>query len=272
MKSPKSSPLNQLLSLTSGLMNMPHGWKRIIIAFAYGITCHIIFVLAVGVMIISMFFGMSKSLGNVPQPACFLTNALLLLQFPVTHSLLLSQRGKILLSWIAPKQHFKTLSTTTYAIVASLQLLFLFLLWTPSDIVWWRAEGAALYVLCCLYTFSWLLLIKSSIDAGAEVQSGALGWMSMAQNKTPTFPDMPTKGLFSVVRQPIYVSFSLTLWTVPVWTPDQFSLAVVLTFYCVFAPRLKERRFKKLYGDRFLRYQKAVPYAIPRLYRTKNNG
>ncbi len=271
MKSPKYNPLRRLLSLTSGLMNMPYGWKRIIIAFAYGITCHIIFALAVATMIISMFFGMSKSLGNIPLPACYLTNALLLLQFPLTHSLLLSQKGKIFLSWIAPRQHYKTLSTTTYAIVASLQLLLLFSLWTPSGIVWWRAEGPILSLFCCLYTLSWLLLIKSSIDAGAEVQSGALGWMSMAQNKKPTFPDMPTKGLFRVIRQPIYVSFVLTLWTVPVWTPDQFSLAVILTIYCLVAPRLKERRFKKLYGERFLRYQEIVPYAIPKLYRPKNN-
>ena len=93
----------------------------------------------------------------------------------------------------------------------------------------------------------------------------------MAQNKKPTFPDMPTKGLFRIIRQPIYVSFVLTLWTVPVWTPDQFSLAVILTIYCLVAPRLKEQRFKKLYGERFLRYQEIVPYAIPKLYRPKNN-
>ena len=271
MNSAKYNPMRRLLSLTVGLMNMPCGWKRITIAFAYGITCHIIFVLSVGTMIISMFFGMSKGLGNIPQPACYLSNAFLLLQFPLTHSLLLSKNGKIFLSWIAPKKHYKTLSTTTYAIVASLQLLLLFSLWTPSGIVWWRAEGATLYLFCCLYSVSWLLLIKSSIDAGAEVQSGALGWMSMAQNKTPTFPDMPTKGLFRFIRQPIYISFALTLWTVPVWTPDQFSLAVILTIYCLVGPRLKERRFKKLYGEKFLRYQKAVPYAIPSLYRLSKN-
>jgi steroid 5-alpha reductase family enzyme len=107
--------------------------------------------------------------------------------------------------------------------------------------------------------------LKASFDAGAEVQSGALGWMSLMARIRPVFPDMPTQGLFRLIRQPIYVAFALTLWTVPVWTPDQFVLAVSFTAYCLMAPRLKERRFAARYGDRFTQYQANVPYMLPRL-------
>jgi steroid 5-alpha reductase family enzyme len=107
--------------------------------------------------------------------------------------------------------------------------------------------------------------MKASWDAGAEVQSGALGWMSLMARIRPVFPDMPTQGLFRLIRQPIYVAFALTLWTVPVWTPDQLSLAVSYTAYCLLAPRLKERRFAARYGDRFQRYRATVPYAVPSL-------
>ena len=112
---------------------------------------------------------------------------------------------------------------------------------------------------------SCILLIKESYDAVAEVQSGALGWMSMAQDKKPVFPDMPRTGLFRVIRQPIYVSFALTLWTVPVWTPDQLTLAIILTAYCLLAPKMKEKRYEKRYGARFRAYQNKVPYAVPYL-------
>lgn len=44
-----------------------------------------------------------------------------------------------------------------------------------------------------------------------------------------------------------------TLWTVPVWTPDQLALAISFTAYCLLAPRLKEHRFAQRYGDRFAR-------------------
>ena len=114
---------------------------------------------------------------------------------------------------------------------------------------------------------AWLLLLKASFDAGAEVQSGALGWMSYLQDIRPVFPDMPTRGLFAVIRQPIYVAFALTLWAVPVWTPDQLAVALVLTGYCLLAPMLKEKRFEERYGARFNSYRAKTPYAVPRLRR-----
>ena len=69
-------------------------------------------------------------------------------------------------------------------------------------------------------------------------------------------------------RQPIYVAFAMTLWTVPVWTPDQLELAVVLTLYCVTGPLLKERRFSRRFGEQFRAYQSRVPYWLP-LCRTR---
>ena len=92
-----------------------------------------------------------------------------------------------------------------------------------------------------------------------ELQIGALGLMSLLQNIPVRFPDMPQGGLFRLIRQPIYVAFALTLWTVPVWTPDQLALAVIFTTYCLLAPRRKERRFCLIHGDRFRAYQAHVP-------------
>ncbi len=254
----------RLLTLVLGLLHAPKGVARISTALLYGIVCHIAFAAAVLAMIVAMFFGMSESFGQVPAPWSYLANAALVVQFPLVHSLLLSRRGVQLLARLAPRAFGPTLATTTYAIVASMQLLALFALWTPSGIIWWEAEGAVFVLICTLYVISWLLLIWASYDAGAEVQSGALGWMSLAQNIKPVFPDMPTSGLFSVIRQPIYVAFALTTWTVPVWTPDQLALALGLTGYCLIAPRLKERRFAKRYGQQFEQYKREVPYALPR--------
>ncbi|MDG4649658.1 isoprenylcysteine carboxylmethyltransferase family protein [Roseibacterium sp. SDUM158017] len=262
--------MTRLLDLAAGTLRPPPGRRRLALALAYGAICHTIFAVAVLSMIAAMFFGMSESLGRVPAPWHVLANAALIAQFPLAHSLLLTRRGGRLLARLAPGGHGGTLSTTSYAIVASLQLVALFVLWTPSGTVWWRAEGAAFTAICTAYAASWLLLIKASYDAGAEVQSGALGWMSLAQDRRPVFPDMPTTGLFAIIRQPIYVAFALTLWTVPVWTPDQLALAVTLTAYCLAAPILKERRFARRYGERFADYRSRVPYALPRLRRPRN--
>jgi protein-S-isoprenylcysteine O-methyltransferase Ste14 len=261
----------RFINLCFATLRPPPGPARIAVAFAYGAVCHVLFALAVLSMVVAMFFGMSISIGRVPEPYSYIANAALIVQFPVVHSLLLTRTGGGVLSKLAPKQHAITLSTTTFAIVASVQLLALFTLWTPSGIIWWQASGTAFAVICVLYGLSWLLLLWASVDAGAEVQSGALGWMSLAQNIRPVFPDMPTRGLFRVIRQPIYAAFALTTWTVPVWTPDQLFLAVGLTLYCVIAPVLKERRFAKRYDTRFTKYQKKVPYMIPRIFRKQSS-
>ncbi len=255
----------RLITLIRAALRPPAGVGRVALALGLGALCHTLFAAAVLAMIVAMFFGLSESLGAVPWPWAALANAALIVQFPLTHSLLLTGPGGRLMARMIPGPHGQTLATTTYAIIASAQLLALFALWTPSGIVWWRAEGAVFWAITAAYGASWLILLKASFDAGAEVQSGALGWMSLLARIRPVFPDMPTQGLFRLIRQPIYVAFALTLWTVPVWTPDQLVLAISFTAYCLLAPRLKERRFAQRYGDRFTRYRADVPYALPRL-------
>ena len=256
-------PLTALVALIVGVFRARWLTQRFGVALVYGVICHTVFAIAVGAMVAMMFFGLSESFGRVPRPWNWLANLALVLQFPLAHSFLLGPRGRRILASLAPDPHGQTLGTTVYAIIASVQLAALFLLWTPSGVIWWQAEGAVFWTVCTAYALAWLLLGWASIDAGAEVQSGALGWMSLAQGQRPRFPDMPVSGLFAVIRQPIYVSFALTLWTVPVWTPDQLMLAAVLTLYCVLAPRFKERRWARIYGDRFRAYQRAVPYMVP---------
>ena len=250
-------------------MSPPPGRGRITLALVTGLTCHTIFGLAGLAMVSAMFFGMSECFGRVSWPLAALVNAALIAQFPLAHSFFLTRPGNRWLAWLVPGQHGRTLATTTYASIASLQLLALFTLWTPSGIVWWRAEGTVFVVMCIAYATSWGFLAKASFDAGAEVQSGALGWLSLLQNIRPAFPDMPTTGLFRLIRQPIYVGFALTLWTVPVWTPDQLVLALSFTAYCLLAPLRKEQRFAALYGDRFSAYRARVPYVVPRMVRSK---
>jgi protein-S-isoprenylcysteine O-methyltransferase Ste14 len=259
--------ITRLFDLIKAAINPPPGAARVSLALTMGLTCHVTFAIAIMAMIGAMFFGLSESFGTVAWPWAALANFLLIIQFPAIHSILLTKRGAKLLSRLIPGPHGETLATTAYAIIASVQLLALFALWTPSGIVWWRAEGAFFWVITAAYAASWLLLTKASFDAGAEVQSGALGWMSLMGRIRPIFPDMPTQGMFRLIRQPIYAAFTLTLWLVPVWTPDQLVLALSYTAYCLLAPILKERRFAARYGECFQRYRARVPYFLPRLPR-----
>jgi len=233
------------------------------VALVYGLVCHTCFILGVATMMVAMFFGMRRSLGVVPAPWNWIANAVLLLQFPVIHSLLLTDRGRAQLIRLAPRGTGATLSTTTFATVAAVQVFALFALWSPTGKIWWQADGAALVVLGLLYLTAWALLGKSMLDAGLTLQTGSLGWTALFRGRKPVYPPMPATGLFRFTRQPIYVSFALTLWTVPTWTPDQLVVALTLTAYCVLAPRFKEVRYRRIYGSAFDDYALSVPYWLP---------
>ncbi|HEY6024841.1 MAG TPA: bifunctional 2-polyprenyl-6-hydroxyphenol methylase/3-demethylubiquinol 3-O-methyltransferase UbiG [Pseudolabrys sp.] len=237
--------------------------RRKYLALAYGVLCHGLFALAVSVMIYEMYFGLSRSRGALHAPWSWIGNVLLLLQFPLAHSFLLTGRGRAVLRGMAPAALGSDLSTTSYVIVASLQILLLFGWWSPSGTIWWQAEGPMLSVMTFLYTAGWLLLLKSMFDAGIALQIGALGWWAVFRNARPVYPPMPTRGLFRICRQPIYLSFAITLWTVPVWTPDQLVLAIVLSAYCLAGPLLKEERFARLFGSEFEAYRARHPYWLP---------
>ena len=96
------------------------------IALFYGVLCHACFALGVGTMVVMMFFGMSRSLGALEALWSWIANAALLVQFPVMHSFLLTDRGRALLARLAPAGTGVALSTTTYVTVASLQIFALF--------------------------------------------------------------------------------------------------------------------------------------------------
>jgi methanethiol S-methyltransferase len=246
-------------------MKQPDASKRqeFRISVVYGLCCHLCFVGGVGTMMVMMFFGMQGAYGALPAPWSYLANLLLLSQFPLLHSVLLARPGRALLRRFAPLGLGERLSTTTYAWIASLQVWLLFAFWSPSGIVWWQASGFVFGLMCCLYAAAWLLLLKSIVDAGFALQTGLLGWRAVARHTNPVYPPMPTKGLFRLCRQPIYLAFALTLWTVPTITPDQLVVSSVLTAYCLIGPLFKEARFARLFGERFAQYRQNVPYWLP---------
>ena len=136
-------------------------------------------------------------------------------------------------------------------------------MWSPSGIVWWKPTGIALGVHTAAYAAAWIFLGKALWDAGLSLQTGFLGWSSVLRGRRPDYGAFPTRGLFRLCRQPVYIGFALTLWTAPTWTPDQLALALAWTAYCAVGPRFKERRYLRRYGEAFRSYQSQVPYMLP---------
>jgi protein-S-isoprenylcysteine O-methyltransferase Ste14 len=206
---------------------------------------------------------MRLNIGRLHGAAAAWWDTFLVFQFIVLHSFLLSDRGRRVLAKLAPAALGRPLASTTFALIASLQLLFTFGAWASLGGIVWEPHGALRWISCLAYAASWAFLLKAMGDAGLATQTGFLGWGAVARNRVPTYDEFVPTGTFRVVRQPVYLAFTCTLWTGPTWTRDHLYIALAWTTYCLVGPRLKERRYLRLYGERFARYRESVPYWLP---------
>ena len=193
--------------------------KNKIWAACYGAFCHLAFLVAGLSMFFTILTGFTHSVGTLSGLASLIANIFLLLQFPIGHSFFLTNKGMKFLDLLAPKAYAKTLRTTIYASLASLQLIALFIFWSPSNMVVWKVDYPLNLFMVTLNLLSWTLLTISSIQAGYQLQTGSLGWVSLYKNEKPRYPSMPKTGLFSLIRQPIYFSFCLDFYSIG---PNQF--------------------------------------------------
>lgn len=237
--------------------------RRILAAVVMAVLVHGLFAFAVGSMAWSLAFGMQTGFGGGAPLPWLAWNGLLIAQFPLLHSWLLSARGRKLLVRLSPVGYGRTLAPTTYVVLGSLQLLAAFWLWQPSTVVWHAPHGAVGVLQWALFAAAWLFLVKALQDAGLALQSGLAGWWALLRNRPVDYGTMPTRGLFAACRQPIYLGFALVLATAPTWSPDWLLLAGGWITYCVVGPRLKEARWESMFGDRFREYRRRVPYFLP---------
>ncbi len=239
--------------------------KNKVIAYSMGIACHLLFASAIFVMAIDLFEGATISFFPLGEYGRAL-NILLLLQFPIFHSFFLSKTGRRLLEKPFPQEIGGALTSTTFSLISSVQILLVFLFWTPSSEIWFAPSGMLLYLMTALYGISWVLLIIAIKEAGISLQTGALGWMSIVKGEKPKYPRFCETGLHGKCRHPIYLSFALIILTGPVWGVDHLILAIIWVTYCVAGPLLKERRYLKIYGAAYQLFRQRTPYLLPKLF------
>lgn len=182
-------------------------------------------------------------------------DALLVVLFALPHSVLLAPPVRRRLARVMPGQ----LSGAVFCWVSCLSLWLLMLAWQPVGGELWHAQGALLVAVLAAAGIGWLLLGYSMLLSGFGWQTGLTPFLAWRRGE----PDPPRaferRSLYRHLRHPIYVSFLLVTWLVPVMTVDRLVLGIGFTVYIYAGSWAKDRRLLRYVGESYRTYMAEVP-------------
>jgi hypothetical protein len=125
-------------------------------ALLLGVLNHSLFIYAIYLMFQQLFYGLTLDpIVHFADP--LLVNLLLIVQFPLLHSWLLTKKGRTLLSSKLLGNNSQNLAPTFYTTIASLQLILTFGFWQPTNTIIWQAtQYESLFSF--FYISTWALL------------------------------------------------------------------------------------------------------------------
>ncbi len=90
----------------------------------------------------------------------------------------------------------------------------------------------------------------------------ALAYLSGEPLPLPHEP-FQMRGMYALVRHPLYFFSLLVLWLTPVMTLNVLVFNVGATLYFLIGSRIEERRLERIYGDAYREYRRRVSGLIP---------
>lgn len=152
-----------------------------------------------------------------------------------------------------------------YVIIASLLYLACCAAWRPLPGTWYAASGGWWYVGAAVQASGVVVTLLAARTLNIRELMG------LDVPRRPTGHDqaapLETRGLYGVVRHPIYLGWVLFVFGAPVMTSTRLAFAIVSVLYLVVAIPLEERSLVEAFGEPYRRYQRVVRWRmLPGVY------
>lgn len=139
---------------------------------------------------------------------------------------------------------------------------------TQPDRVLWQLESVVGVVALSIQVIGFIGLVVSlvAIDLGqfSGISQARAYWRG-DQLPLPTEP-LQVRGVYALVRHPLYLFSLMVLWPVSTMTDTYFVLVVASTLYFTLGSLLEEKRLVRVFGQQYVDYQRQVPWLIPFLH------
>jgi protein-S-isoprenylcysteine O-methyltransferase Ste14 len=178
----------------------------------------------------------------------------LLLIFALPHSLMARSSFKKAFLSLFPEAALRS----TYVLVAGLSLTFLMWQWQPIETQVWDIESALLsYSLYAVAAAGWLLAAIGYYSIGHLELFGLQQAFACFRGVSQPPGDLVATGIYRYLRNPMYVGFTIGIWSTPLMTAGHLLLSVGMTLYLLIGIRYEKRDLAAAFGDRYLAYLRA---------------
>lgn len=224
----------------------------------FGLAAQAMFAITVVALFVYLWGGdvAARGFGSAaPGSSWVVVDLLLLLQFAVSHSILLHPWTRKRLSRYVPGPQYGVF----FCMATCVSLLVTMFAWRTSPHAIWRLHGIGDEVVHGALACSWLALFYSISLTGFGYQTGWTPWWEWARGRKLAPRAFVSSGAYRYFRHPIYLSFLGLIWFNPTMTSDRFLLAMVWSVYIFIGSELKDRRLEYYLGDVYRQYRRKVP-------------
>ena len=196
---------------------------------------------------------------NVSEAQGLLLDGWLSMLFFVQHSAMVRQSFRDWVTLTIPRHYY----AAAYAIASGAVLATVMLFWQTSPTVLFEIQGPFRWL---LRAFAFLSIAGSVWGVMALKAFDALGQRAICaqlRGKSPHPSRFDVRGPYLWLRHPLYFFALVLIWTTPQVTLDRLLFNVLWTSWIVLGAYLEERDLVAEFGERYSRYQKAVPMLIP---------
>jgi protein-S-isoprenylcysteine O-methyltransferase Ste14 len=160
----------------------------------------------------------------------------------------------MLTRWIPPAVY-----GVCYCAATCVSLLVVIGAWQPCGSPVWDLHGPAKVAVRGGFYGSWVLTLYSLYLSGYGHQTGWTSWWPWVRGRAVPKRVFQPRGIYWLLRHPVYLGFLGLVWFVPCMTIDRATLTAVWTVYVFVGSYLKDRRMVHYLGMSYRQYQAEVP-------------